>query len=301
MLCCIDMRTALITGTSTGIGLETAITFARNGYRVVAGLRNPSNAPLLTKAIDDGLPITPVQLDVDKDDSVQAAVAGLGAVDVVVNNAGYGFGGAIESVTLEASKAIFETNYFGAIRMIRAVAPGMRERRSGAIINVTSVAGRVTWGCHGHYCATKHALEAVTQALAVEMAPYGVRVAAIEPGVILTAIFSKADLSIDPASPYAAVLGRLMRVFASQLEKPNMPDSVANAILHAVETDKPRLRYLVGADAEAMVAGVQKMSEDAWIALQSEPDDGVFVAKAREAFGADLYNPPSLHSQRSKV
>src|SRR6476620_10152042 len=121
------MPTVLITGTSTGIGFETAITFARRGYRVFAGLRSPAKAALLQKAIADGLPIVMVQLDVDDEKSVNSDVSGVlehaGAIDVLVNNAGIGVGGALELVSIDASKAMFETNYFGAIRMIRAVVP----------------------------------------------------------------------------------------------------------------------------------------------------------------------------------
>lgn len=139
------MPTAFIIGTSTGSGLETAISFARKGYRVFAGLRSPAKASLLPKAIGEDLPIVTVQLDVDNDDSVDHAVSDVlahaGAIDVLVNNAGIGIAGAIESLSIEASKAMFETNYFGAIRMIRAIVPGMRARRSGTIVNV-DISGR---------------------------------------------------------------------------------------------------------------------------------------------------------------
>ena len=295
------MPTALITGTSTGIGLETAIAFARKGYRVFAGLRSPARAPLLQKAIGEGLPIVMVQLDVDDDDSVDHAVTGVlqhaGAIDVLVNNAGIGKSGAIELLSIAASKAMFETNYFGPIRMMRAVLPGMRARRSGAIVNVTSLCGRVSIPLHGHYTASKYALEAASEALAGEMRPFGVRVAIIEPGVILTPIFTKGDSTIDPSTPYLTAVNRLGRFFAAQLVDPTMPGCVADTIIEAVETDAPRLRYPVGEDARALMAGRGRISDETWIELNAEPDEERFVARALEAFGMDLYNPPSAFSR----
>ena len=291
------MPTALITGTSTGIGLETAVAFARKGYRVFAGLRSPVSASLLQTAIVDGLPIVMVQLDVDDDDSVENAVSDVlaqaGAIDVLVNNAGVGVAGAIELLSIEASKSMFETNYFGAIRMIRAVVPGMRVRRSGTIVNVTSLAGRIAIPMHGHYTASKYALEAASEALAGEMRPFGVRVAIIEPGVILTPIFTKSESVIDPSTPYLTAINRLWRFFAAQLVDPKMPAAVAETIIEAVETDSPRLRYLVGEDAVACAAGRGQISDEEWIELNAEPDEERFVARALEVFGVDLYNPPS--------
>ncbi len=295
------MPTALITGTSTGIGLETAIAFARKGYRVFAGLRSPAKASLLQKAIGGGLPIVMVKLDVDDDDSVAHAVSSVlehaGAIDVLVNNAGIGKRGAIELLSLETSKAMFETNYFGAIRMMRAVLPGMRPRRSGAIVNVTSLCGRVALPLHGHYTASKYALEAASEALAGEMRPFGVRVAIIEPGVILTPIFTKGDSTIDPSHPYLTAVNRLSRFFAAQLVDPTMPAAVADTIIEAVETDAPRLRYLVGQDARALMAGRSGISDETWIGLNAEADEDRFVARALEVFGMDLYNPPSAFSR----
>ena len=295
------MPTVLITGTSTGIGLETAIAFARKGYRVFAALRSPAKAALLQKAIGEGLPIVMVQMDVNNDasvsDGVSEVLAYAGAIDVLVNNAGIGVGGPLEQVSIADSKAMFETNYFGAIRMIRAVVPRMRTRRSGAIVNVTSAAGRIAIPIHGHYAATKFALEAASESLAGEMRPFGVRVAIIEPGVVLTPIFTKAESVIDPSTPYLTAINRLWRFFATQLVDPTMPSAVAETIIEVVETETPRLRYTVGEDAAVLVAGRARISDEVWIELNAEPDEDRFVAKALEIFGADLYNPPSMFSR----
>jgi NAD(P)-dependent dehydrogenase (short-subunit alcohol dehydrogenase family) len=295
------MPIALVTGCSTGIGLETAIAFARRDYRVFAGIRNPATAAQLDDAVAQGLPIVPVALDVNCDDSVELAVAGIlaqaGAVDVLVNNAGFGASGPIEQVSLEIARALFETNYFGAIRMVRAVAPGMRERRRGAIVNVSSVFGRLTMATHGHYAATKYALEAVTETLAAEMLPFGVHVALIEPGAVQTAIWGKGGGDPpDPANPYFTQKRRLNRFFKSQLQDPTLPDAVADVIVHAVETDAPRLRYVVGADARICVDGRAQLSDEQWARWQAEVADEAFEAKAGETFGVDMYHPPSANS-----
>ncbi len=289
------MPTALITGTSTGIGRETALHFARQGYRVFAGARNPA-------AVEAHPNITAVKLDVDRDESVKEAVESVRrqaeAIDVLVNNAGVGFAGAVEYVPLEKVKAVFETNFYGAVRMMQAVLPSMRERRSGAIVNVTSIMGHLTLGCHGFYAATKFALAAVSESLAVEVAPFGLRVAIIEPGVILTPIWNKGEALMPEGHPYGPAMGRLWRLFEAQLADGTLPDVVAQAIYSAVHTDEPKLRYAVGADAEVMAPARDRASAAEWAALQTEPDEEKFLARAKEMFGVDLYNAPSLNSRR---
>ena len=289
------MPTALITGTSTGIGRETALHFARQGYRVFAGARNPA-------AIEEHPNIIAVKLDVDQDESVREAVGRVqreaGAIDVLVNNAGVGFAGAVEYVPLEKIRAGFETNFYGAVRMMQAVLPAMRERRSGTIVNVASIMGRLTLGCHAFYAATKFALAAVSEALAIEIRPFGVRVVIIEPGVIITPIWNKAEASMPEGHPYGLAMGRLWRLFEAQLAEGTMPDTVALAIYDAVHTAEPKLRYPVGADAEAMAAARDRLSAAEWLDLQSEPDDEKFLARARETFGVNLYEAPSLHARR---
>jgi NAD(P)-dependent dehydrogenase (short-subunit alcohol dehydrogenase family) len=184
------MPSALITGTSTGIGFETALYFARHGYRVFAGARRP-------EAVECHPDIVPMKLDVDSDESVRECVAAVlaeaGAIDVLVNNAGVGLAGAVEMVPLEKVRGLFETNFFGAVRMMQAVLPSMRNRGSGTVVNVTSILGHMTLGCHGFYAATKFALAAVSESLAMEAKPFGIKVAIVEPGVILTPIWRKGE------------------------------------------------------------------------------------------------------------
>ncbi len=293
----IPMPTALITGTSTGIGLETALYFARNGYRVFAGARKP-------EAVERHPNIVPVKLDVDQDASVRSCVDEVlreaGAVDVLVNNAGIGIAGAIEMVPLHRARAMCETNFWGAVRMMQALLPSMRARRSGTIVNVTSLMGHVTLPCHGFYAATKYALAAVSETLAMEAKPLGIKVAIIEPGVILTPIWSKAESPMPEDPAYQQGMGRLWRLFNAQLEGGTLPVVVARAIYDAVQEGAIKLRYPVGPDAEVVAAARDRMTAGEWASLMTEEDEDKFVAKATGIFGTDLYNPPSLNARLSK-
>lgn len=286
------MKHVLITGSSTGIGLATAIHLARANYQVYAGLRSPKKAEQLQAAIDSGLPIQMVQLDVDDDASVTNAVEEVrrkaGHIDVLVNNAGISGGGPLELVPIESAKEVFETNYFGAIRMIRAVLPEMRERQSGAIVNITSVAGRLASGAFGHYSASKFALEAASEILAVETRPYGIRVAIIEPGVIATPIFSKAQPPSLDGNPYPTPVRRMMKFFEAQLSKPTHPQAVAEVIQKVLESDSPKLRYVVGKDAELLLKMRQQASDEDWISSGLLSDDELFQ-RTTEMVGINLY------------
>jgi NAD(P)-dependent dehydrogenase (short-subunit alcohol dehydrogenase family) len=282
---------ALVTGTSTGIGQATALHLARQGFDVHAGLRTAeSGTELLKSASAESLRVTPIILDVNDDNSVRQGVRQVldaaGGVDVLVNNAGIGGGGAIEDVPLDFAKRLFETNYFGAIRMIQAVLPGMRARRAGAIVNVSSVAGRVAVAAHGHYCAAKHALEAASLALAQEVRPFDIRVVLIEPGVVLTPIFSKATRYTDAASPYYD--HRRRQILHYQRVTPTLPQVVAEVIGHAIATDRPRLRYLVGADAEALVRGRSALSDEEVIEDGRPMSEAEYIEVMRRRYGIDL-------------
>jgi NAD(P)-dependent dehydrogenase (short-subunit alcohol dehydrogenase family) len=284
------MSVVLITGTSTGIGLATALHFGRLGHEVYAGVRNPATATELTQALQkERLPVRPVTLDVDDAASVARGVgevlAGAGRIDVLVNNAGIGGGGPIEDVPVDWAKTLFETNYFGVIRMLQAVLPGMRERRSGAIVNVSSIGGRVSIAGHGHYCAVKHALEAASEALAQEVYAFGIRVAIVEPGVVITPIFTKARRFNDPASPYAVHVRRLLLFYQMQMKTPSQPADVAAVIHEAVTAKTPSLRYLVGKDAELLAAGRRRLSDEEYVTIGRAMPDEQYVREMRERFG----------------
>ena len=270
------MAIAVVTGTSTGIGLATAVTFAREGHTVYATMRNPKagGAELRAIAEREHLPLRIAALDVDSDESVRTAfvhiLAEAGRIDVLVNNAGIGGGGATEETPMAFFRAAMETNYFGALRCIQAVVPGMRERRSGCIVNVTSVAGRFSMAPQAAYSSSKFALEAASESLAQELKAFGVRVAIVEPGVIATAIFGKLQPpSADSNYPHSR---RIHELFRASLENPVSPYVVGEKIREIVESNTWKLRHPVGPDAEGLLAWRASMSDEQWIELGAISD-----------------------------
>jgi NAD(P)-dependent dehydrogenase (short-subunit alcohol dehydrogenase family) len=201
-------------------------------------------------------------------------------------------------IPLEKARAMFETNFFGAARMMQAVLPSMRARRSGTVVNVTSILGHMTMGCHGFYSASKFALAALSDALAMEARPFGIKVAIIEPGVILTPIWNKGERLMPEDHPYRHSTRRLWHMFRAQMEGGTTPDVVARAIYEAVQEGGTKLRYPVGADAEVIAAARDRMTAAEWAEFLAEEDEAKFLARAEREFGADLYTPPSLHARR---
>jgi NAD(P)-dependent dehydrogenase (short-subunit alcohol dehydrogenase family) len=288
------MANILVTGSSTGIGLATALHFARRGHPVYATLRTPGASNELTAAVAGGLPIRELQLDVTSDESVSSCLDEIlhsGAhIDVLVNNAGIGGGGPVELSSVERAKHVFDTNYFGAVRMIRSVLPAMREAGHGAIVNITSMAGRVCLPAHSHYCASKFALEALTEGLAAEVLPFGIRVASVEPGVILTPIFTKSSSAkTRDVRPYEMPVRRLRQLFASRLAKPVLPEAVAAAVEEAAFGLPARLRYVVGPDAESLMAARTRVSDEEWIRIHTIADDEEFFDVMQQLCGKELY------------
>ena len=289
------MPVSLVTGTSTGIGFATALHLARHGHRVVATMRNLAKAgPLTEAARREGLPLVVRELDVTRQESIDRAMTATreqeGPVDVLVNNAGIGGATPLELVPEAEHRAMFETNYWGPIRLIQAVLPSMRERRTGVIVNVTSIAGRVATPNQIPYSASKHALAAASEALAHEVAAFGIRVAIIEPGVIQTAIFenSAGATRWDKTSPYRQIMRRNGKVFAAGFRNPGRPEAVAAVILEAITTDRPRLRYPVGVDAEGLAAGRARISDEEWVAMGGELSDEEYNARFERYFGIRL-------------
>jgi NAD(P)-dependent dehydrogenase (short-subunit alcohol dehydrogenase family) len=284
------MATVLITGSSTGIGLATAVVLARARHNVYATMRNPDRSPeLQTIAHQESLPITIVRLDVDSDDSVMQAVrqvlAERGHIDALVNNAGIFLLGVVEDVSLGVFRQTMETNYFGALRCIQAVLPSMRERRSGCIINVTSIAGRIAMGAAGPYAASKFALEALSEALAQEVKAFNIRVAIVEPGFIQTPIFAKLPEALPP-SRYSHE-GRLRALSAASLQSPVSPSVVGGAIRQIIESDSWQLRYPVGPDAAPFLTWRAAMTDEEWVNWNAPSDDEVWYAQLERDFGLD--------------
>ncbi len=284
------MAVVVVTGSSSGIGLATALHFARAGHDVYAGVRNPAAATDLAAAVETQKPrLRIVTLDVDDDASVSRATREVvdrsGRIDVLVNNAGIGGGGPIGDVPVDFAKQMFETNYFGAIRMTQAVLPAMCAQRSGAIVNVSSVWGRVSIAGHGHYCAAKHALEAASEALAQEVFACGIRVAIVEPGVVVTPIFQKAKRFTGPSSPYAVHVRRLLLLYQLAMKSPSRPEDAARVIYDAALGDAPRLRHLVGEDARKVIAGRARVSDEDYVATGGEMSEEDFLALNRRRYG----------------
>jgi|TARA_B110000503_G_scaffold38738_2_gene63628 NAD(P)-dependent dehydrogenase (short-subunit alcohol dehydrogenase family) len=286
------MSVILVTGSSTGIGQETSLHMARRGHDVYAAVRSPDTAVALKEKITaENLPVTVIRLDLVDPASVKSAVAEImqrsGRIDALVNNAGIGGGRAVEETPVAEAREIFETNYFGNVNVLLEVTPIMRKQKSGRIVTVGSLAGRVVMGCHAHYSASKWAMEGLSEALAQEMAEFKVKVAIIEPGCVLTPIWGKGSLPTEP-SPYQNSLQRLGRFFEFGLRRPAMPTDVAGAIEHAIESDQPHFRYPIGPDAEETIAARAKISDDEWLAancLQGE----AFNDRWKELVGVDYY------------
>ena len=286
------MSVILVTGSSTGIGQETALHMARKGHDVYAAVRSPDTATELKELIAaENLPVTVIRLDLVDPASVKSAVAEImqrsGRIDALVNNAGIGGGRAVEETPIAEAREIFETNYFGNVNVLLEVTPIMREQKSGRIVTVGSLAGRVVMGCHAHYSASKWAMEGLSEALAQEMAEFNVKVAIIEPGCVLTPIWGKGSLPTEP-SPYQNSLQRLGRFFEFGLRRPAMPTDVASAIAHAIESDKPHFRYPVGPDAEETIAARAKVSDDEWLEANCLQGDA-FHDRWQELVGVDYY------------
>jgi NAD(P)-dependent dehydrogenase (short-subunit alcohol dehydrogenase family) len=282
------MARVLITGASKGIGYATALQLARAGHDVIATMRSPGASDLASVASQAKLPVRVMKLDVDDD----AAVAGLfaqlrGAIDVLVNNAGIFSIEAVEDESLDQYRRVMETNYFGAVRCIKRVLPEMRERRSGCIINVTSIAGRIAYFASSAYAASKFALEAFSEVLAQEMKCHGIRVALVEPGIIDTAMATTSLPQYDPKSIYPH--GRRLQAFFRNPEKPEASANlVADMIRYVIESRDPRLRFPVGPDALPFIGWRASLSDEDWIGLGGLKSDADYFDRVLLDTGVDL-------------
>jgi NAD(P)-dependent dehydrogenase (short-subunit alcohol dehydrogenase family) len=270
------MATVLITGTSKGIGLEAALAFGRAGHRVHATMRSPAQSPELEQtAARERLRVLVSTMDVDSDQSVSHAIAAIhkdhGPIDVLVNNAGVERAGSVEELPLADFRAVMETNYFGALRCIQALAPDMRQRRRGCIINVSSIAGRLTNPPLTAYTASKWALEALCEALACEMRTFDVRVAIVEPGIIDTAMARR--IGDHPNGSAYLQGGRFASLFSAALKNPVPPSLVAQKILEIAESGTWQLRHPVGPDAAPFLQWRRAMTDEEWVDLNASDDD----------------------------
>jgi NAD(P)-dependent dehydrogenase (short-subunit alcohol dehydrogenase family) len=262
----------LITGCSTGIGRATAQYLAERGLTVYATARRPESIEDL-----EGHGCKLLQLDVTDEDSMRAAVAAVeeaeGAVGALVNNAGYSLSGAVESVSMDEVRRQFETNVLGLIRMCQLVLPGMRRQGFGRIVNVSSMGGKLTFPGGGVYHATKHAVEALSDALRFEVKGFGVDVVVIEPGLIRTNFAGTAVSSVpQDDGPYAkfnsAVAASTAGAYQGALGKlGGGPETVAKAIERAITAERPRSRYPVTPSARLFMTQRKLLPDRAWDAV----------------------------------
>ena len=285
------MKTVIVTGANRGIGLDTALAFARSGYKVFATMRNPDNAAVLKQAIEAGsLPVEILAMDVDSDESVAQAMAAIyqrnSKIDVLVNNAGIERHGAIEEIEMSDFKRVMETNYFGALRCIKAVLPQMRTDRFGCIINVSSVAGKISCTPLGPYSASKFALEGISEALAQELKPFNVRVAIVEPGIIDTDMAR--DITVGDDSVYQQS-HRFGGLFIASLKTPTSATVVGDKILEIAESGTWQLRHPVGPDAEPFLDWRASMSDEEWVDWNAAGDEDWYNS-VQNSFGLDARN-----------
>jgi NAD(P)-dependent dehydrogenase (short-subunit alcohol dehydrogenase family) len=285
------MAVIFITGSSTGIGLATAVAFGRARHDVYATMRNPDRAPELASiAAKEKLPIKVLPMDVDNDASVGKAVARVlaesGRIDVLVNNAGIAVTGPVEELPLAEFRRVMETNYFGALRCIQAVVRGMRERRDGHIINVSSIQGRISIPSYAAYAASKWALEAASEALAQEAKSFGIKVSIVEPGMIATPVWDKRREV--PANTRYRQERRIHALVNALLKQPVTPFVVADKIVEIVQSKTWKLRHTVGPDAEPTLQYRASMTDEQWVDLQSVESDQEWLAIVKRDLGVEV-------------
>lgn len=260
-------KVALVTGSSSGIGFETALALSRENYFTYASMRDTSKAKkILEIAKKENLNLEIIELDVDKEKSTKSAIKKIqdakGRIDVLVNNAGYLLAGCIEDVSMDELKAQFETNFFGIIRIIQEVSPIMRKQGSGIIVNISSVAGRIGFPGTPAYISSKFALEGISECMRYELSPFGIKTIIIEPGVIKTNIFSTMKQAKGkPDSPYKEITEKVINGVKMMAEMGTHPSEVAKTIIKAIKTENPLPRYVVGSDA-VMFLEAKKMKTD---------------------------------------
>lgn len=273
-----DIKVAVVTGSSSGIGYETAIVLARSGILTYATMRNLQKATNLESIRDkEMLPLKIQQLDVTDDASVnkaiQAIVSESGRIDVMVNNAGYGLVGAFEDLSMDEIRSQFETNFFGVVRVMQSVLPIMRKQKFGILVNISSGAGRFGYPSGSAYVSTKFALEGLSESIAYELDQFGIKVILVEPGVIRTNFDSgmvMAKKSQNTTSPYFNMTKKMDTVFRQLLRNSSPPSLVADVVSQAVKSENPNLRYLAGKDVEQWADQKKKMSDSEFFNMMKQ-------------------------------
>lgn len=285
--------TAVVTGANSGIGRAAAVDLASKGWNVYGSMRSLDKGEKLKAMADEaGVTVTPVVCDVTDQESVQRAVdevtTAAGGIDVMVNNAGIGGNGVVEETAISVYEEVMDVNVYGIVRCVQAVLPQMRERGSGCIINVSSIAGRIAAIGQSPYVASKWAVEGLTEGLAQEVAPHGIRVALIEPGIVRTAIMAKNTEAPNASGAYDAAYRHMFNFYAKGLETPGHPSEVAQVIYEAATTTNPKLRYTCGWGGEELANNRANVSDEDWVALGAIDDDAEYAARFSELFHLEI-------------
>ncbi|MBI4934447.1 MAG: SDR family oxidoreductase [Actinobacteria bacterium] len=284
---------SVVTGANSGIGRATAIHLAAQGHTVYGTVRSTTKAAKLQAMAETaGVEVQLVELDVSDDESVRQGFAEIlaatdGVVDVLVNNAGVGGNATAEEASPALHLEVMNVNLCGAVRCLQQVLPGMRARGRGAVVNVTSVVGRIGALAQSPYVTSKWAFEGFSEELAQEVAPFGIRVAIVEPGVTKSAIFAKNIDMPNLTGAYDAQYRRMFQMYAAGMAHATDPFEVAAVIHHAVTTDTPVLRYAVSWAAKEIIDGRAAITDEEWVALGLGSDDDYYDGFQR-VFGLDL-------------
>ena len=251
--------------------MKLTLLLAKSGfytYATVHKLEGEGSRQIIDIAKKEKLPLEVVQLDVNSDESVTDTINSIvkkhNRIDVIVNNAGYALGGALEETSMDEIRKQFETNFFGAVRVMRAAIPFMRSQRSGKIVNITSMGGRISIPLSTFYHGSKFALEGVSESLQYELEPFGIKTILIEPGAVGSNFWKSikiANGATSPNSPYTQLADNMSKTFKKMEENAMHPSEVAKTILDVVTSDDPQLRYVVGNDATKIIEARQNMSD----------------------------------------
>lgn len=247
-------KVAIVTGSSSGIGFETVLALARDGYYTYATMRDTKKSGKIQEAAKkENLKIKVLEMDVDKEETIKNSINKIvqdkKRIDVLVNNAGYFLVGCLEDLTINDIKAQFETNFFGVVRTIQQVLPTMRSQKSGIIVNISSVAGRIGFPVTPAYISSKFALEGLSESMRYELAPFGIKTIIIEPGVVKTNLFTSLKKSTKQDSIYKNITDKVMQGLIMMCQMGTPAQEVARTIVSAVKSDNPLPRYPVGNDA----------------------------------------------------
>ncbi|MCH9837882.1 SDR family oxidoreductase [bacterium] len=283
----------VVTGANSGIGRATSIHLASIGHHVIGTVRSLDKAVKLhAMAADAGVEVDLVVADVADDASVAGGFdeifSRVGRVDHLVNNAGVGGNAVVEECSSELYLDVMNVNLCGVTRCTQAVLPQMRERGSGTIINITSVVGRIAVPAQSPYVASKWALEGISEELAQELAPFGIRVAIVEPGVTKSAIFAKNIDAPNSTGAYETHYRRMFQMYAAGMAGATDPFEVGRVIERAIITDNPQLRYPVSWGGIEMAGLHDRIDDDDWIGLGMIEDDADYVARFNEIFDVDI-------------